>query len=194
MPATDDISLRLLHFLRQAEDYISGEELSDKLAVSRTAIWKRIGSLKKEGFNIEASTKKGYRLIQSEDPYGRISIQSRISGHILGKDLKFYQEVDSTNNVLKKLAADNAPEGTIVISDVQLTGRGRRGRVWMSAPGLGIWMSVLLRPNLHPSQVQTLTLASSIAVMRALEPLGIEGSGIKWPNDILINKKKYAVY
>jgi BirA family biotin operon repressor/biotin-[acetyl-CoA-carboxylase] ligase len=190
LPATDDISLRLLHFLRQAEDYISGEELSDKLAVSRTAIWKRIGSLKKEGFNIEASTKKGYRLIQSEDPYGRISIQSRISGHILGKDLKFYQEVDSTNNVLKKLAADNAPEGTIVISDVQLTGRGRRGRVWMSAPGLGIWMSVLLRPNLHPSQVQTLTLASSIAVMRALEPLGIEGSGIKWPNDILINKKK----
>lgn len=190
MQTADDISLKLLRLLRQANDYVSGEELSDRLAVSRTAIWKRIGSLKKEGFDIEASTRKGYKLIQSEDPYGRISIRSRILGRILGKNLKFYHEVDSTNNVLKKLAADNAPEGTVVISDIQLAGRGRRGRTWMSEPGLGIWMSVLLRPDLHPSQVQTLTLASAVAVMRALEPLGIEGLGIKWPNDILINKKK----
>lgn len=189
LPA-DDISLKLLHLLRQAKDYISGEELSERLAVSRTAIWKRIGSLKKEGFNIEASTKKGYRLVQSEDPYGKVSIQSRISGKVLGSSLKFHQEVDSTNNVLKRLAAENAPEGTTVISDAQAEGRGRRGRAWVSPPGLGIWMSVLLRPNLHPSQVQTLTLAASAAVMRALVPLGIEGMGIKWPNDIIINGKK----
>jgi len=189
LPA-DDISLKLLHLLRQAKDYISGEELSEKLAVSRTAIWKRIGSLKKEGFNIEASTRKGYRLIQSEDPYGKVSIQGRITGKILGSSLKFYQEVDSTSNVLKKLAAENAPEGTIVISDAQAAGRGRRGRAWISPAGLGIWMSVLLRPDLHPSQVQTLTLAASAAVMRALVPLGIEGLGIKWPNDIIINGKK----
>lgn len=190
MPVEDDISIKLVYLLRQAGDYISGEELSDKLAISRTAIWKRIGSLKKEGFKIEASTRKGYRLIESEDPYGRISIQSRISGHILGKNLRFYQEVDSTNNVLKKLATENAPEGTVVISDVQRAGRGRRGRVWISGPGLGIWMSVLFRPNIHPSQVQILTLASSVAVVRALRPLNIEGLGIKWPNDILINGKK----
>jgi len=187
---TDDISLKLLNLLRQAKDYISGEELSDRLAVSRTAIWKRIGSLKKEGFNIEASTKKGYRLVQSEDLYGKISIQSMVTTNILGRNLKFYHEVDSTNNVLKKLAADNAPEGTVVISDIQTAGRGRRGRTWMSAPGLGIWMSVLLKPNLHPSQVQTLTLASSVAVIRALESLDIEIPGIKWPNDILIGGKK----
>jgi len=187
---TDDISLKLLNLLRQAKDYISGEELSDRLAVSRTAIWKRIGSLKKEGFNIEASTKKGYRLVQSEDLYGKISIQSMVTTNILGRNLKFYHEVDSTSNVLKKLAADNAPEGTVVISDIQTAGRGRRGRTWMSAPGLGIWMSVLLKPNLHPSQVQTLTLASSVAVIRALESLDIEIPGIKWPNDILIGGKK----
>lgn len=190
MHETDDISLKLLNLLRQAKDYISGEELSDRLAVSRTAIWKRIGSLKKEGFNIEASTKKGYRLVQSEDLYGKISIQSMVTTNILGRNLKFYHEVDSTNNVLKKLAADNAPEGTVVISDIQTAGRGRRGRTWMSAPGLGIWMSVLLKPNLHPSQVQTLTLASSVAVIRALESLDIEIPGIKWPNDILIGGKK----
>ncbi len=190
MHETDDISLKLLNLLRQAKDYISGEELSDRLAVSRTAIWKRIGSLKKEGFNIEASTKKGYRLVQSEDLYGKISIQSMVTTNILGRNLKFYHEVDSTSNVLKKLAADNAPEGTVVISDIQTAGRGRRGRTWMSAPGLGIWMSVLLKPNLHPSQVQTLTLASSVAVIRALESLDIEIPGIKWPNDILIGGKK----
>jgi BirA family biotin operon repressor/biotin-[acetyl-CoA-carboxylase] ligase len=187
---TDDISLRLLNLLRQAKDYISGEEISEKLAVSRTAIWKRIGSLKKEGFIIEASTKKGYRLIQSEDMYGKVSVQSMLLTRFMGRNLKFFHEVDSTNNVLKKLAADNAPEGTTVISDIQTAGRGRRGRTWMSAPGLGIWMSVLLKPNLHPSQVQTLTLASSVAVIRALESLDIEIPGIKWPNDILIGGKK----
>lgn len=190
MSGTEDISLKLLDLLKRAKDFISGEELSELLGVSRTAIWKRIDSIKKEGFEIEASTKKGYRLIGTDDPYGRIAIQSGITGPIFGENLIFFQEVDSTNNVLKKLAGDNTPEGTVIVSDIQLAGRGRRGKTWMSAPKLGIWMSVLLRPNLHPSQVQTLTLAASVAVVRALEPLDIDGLGIKWPNDILINKKK----
>ncbi len=190
MSGTEDISIKLLDILKRAEDFISGEELSELLAISRTAIWKRIDLIKKEGFEIEASTKKGYRLIESKNAYGRIAIQSGITSHIFGENLRFFHEVDSTNNVLKKLAIDSAPEGTVVVSDIQLAGRGRRGKAWMSAPNLGIWMSVLLRPNLHPSQVQTLTLAASVAVAKALEPMEIEGLGIKWPNDILINKKK----
>lgn len=191
MSELEDPSLKIIKILKAAgQQYVSGEDLSNLLGISRTAVWKRMDSLKKEGFDIEASTKIGYRLGNWEAPYGKLSVQSEIKGSLLGKKLKFYQEIDSTNTVLKKIAADNAAEGTIVLADVQTAGRGRRGRAWMSAPGMGIWMSILLRPNLHPSQVQSLTLAASVAVVGALEQLGIEGLGIKWPNDILINGRK----
>ena len=192
-----DPSVKILKYLKSVKDqYVSGEELSDMFGMSRTAIWKRMESIKEEGFNIEAVTKKGYRLIKEEPacvrdaPYGRLAIQSELSGSAFGHDLKFLQETDSTNQVLKKMAAQNAPEGTVVISEMQSAGRGRRGRAWWSSPNRGIWMSILLRPNLHPSSVQTLTLAASLAVMQALKPFKIDGMGIKWPNDILINGKK----
>jgi len=192
-----DPSVNILKYLKKAKaQFVSGEELSELFGMSRTAIWKRIDAIKEEGFNIEAVTKKGYRLIMGEKaygkkaPYGRLAIQSELTGSVFGRNLKFFQVTDSTNQVLKKMAAQNAPEGTVVISDMQSAGRGRRGKAWSSSPGLGIWMSILLRPNLHPSSVQTLTLAASVAVMQALEPFGIEGIGIKWPNDILIKGKK----
>jgi len=192
-----DPSVKILKYLKSVKDqYVSGEELSDMFGMSRTAIWKRMESIKEEGFNIEAVTKKGYRLILDETacnrnaPYGRLAVQSELTGSVFGHNLKFFHETDSTNQVLKKMAAQNAPEGTVVISDMQCAGRGRRGKAWSSKPNLGIWMSILLRPNLHPNSVQTLTLAASVAVMRALEPLNIDGTGIKWPNDILINGKK----
>jgi len=192
-----DPSVKILKYLKKAKaQFVSGEELSELFGMSRTAIWKRMESIKDEGFNIEAVTKKGYRLIMEETacgknaPYGRLAVQSELTGSVFGHNLKFFQETDSTNQVLKKMAAQDAPEGTVVISDMQSEGRGRRGKAWSSSPNLGIWMSILLRPNLHPSSVQTLTLAASVAVMRALEPFRIEGIGIKWPNDILINGKK----
>jgi BirA family biotin operon repressor/biotin-[acetyl-CoA-carboxylase] ligase len=153
-------------------------------------VWKRISALKKEGYIIEASTKKGYRLSQSGNPYGKLAIQGGLTSSRFGHRLEFFKAVDSTNTVLKRFAADGAPEGTVVIADSQDNGRGRLGRSWMSAPGLGIWMSVLLKPPFHPSEVQTLTLAASVAVCRALEPLKISGLGIKWPNDIMVKDKK----
>lgn len=197
MSELENPSVKILKQLKRAENqFVSGEELSSLLGMSRTAIWKRMESIKEEGFNIEAVTKKGYRLIKGESgdgvhpPYGKLAVQSEVTGSVIGQNLKFFQETDSTNQVLKKMATENAPEGTVVLSDMQSAGRGRRGKTWMSAPNSGVWMSVLLRPNLHPNSVQTLTLATSVAVMRALEPLEIEGMGIKWPNDILINGKK----
>ena len=197
MPELEDPSVKILKQLKKAgNQYVSGEELSNTLGMSRTAIWKRIDSIKEEGFNVEAVTNKGYRLIKGDDscgidaPYGKLAVLSEVTGLVLGQNFKFLKETDSTNTVLKKMAAKGAPEGTVVLADVQSAGRGRRGRTWMSAPKMGIWMSILLRPNLHPSSVQTLTLAASVAVMKALEPMEIEGLGIKWPNDILINQKK----
>ncbi len=171
-------------------NFVSGEYLSQCLGISRTAVWKRITALKKEGYNIEASTKKGYRLNITEAPYGKTSIEQGLNTHTFGRDIKFYQEIDSTNNCLKRLASEGAQEGTVVVANCQTAGRGRLGRNWQSAPEKGIWMSVLLRPQLHPSEVQVLTLAASAAVCKALEPLNIKGLGIKWPNDILVGGKK----
>lgn len=170
--------------------FLSGEDLSRELGISRTAIWKRIASLKKEGYPIEASTKKGYRILSLEAHYGKSGIQSLLETRFLGRELKFHQTIDSTNQALKILAMEEAPEGTVVLSDRQEKGKGRLGRTWMSEPGKGIWMSLLLRPQLHPAMVQSLTLAAAVAVCQAIEPYCRNKPGIKWPNDILIDGKK----
>ncbi len=184
-------SLDILAILQEASgQYVSGEHLSQHLGISRAAVWKRISALKKEGFLIEAVTRKGYRLNSSENPYGKPAILNKLVTHTFGKELKFFTQVDSTNSVLKQLAAEGAPEGTIVVAESQTGGRGRLGRSWVAPSGTGIWLSLLLKPKLHPGEVQTLTLAASVAVCRALEHLNISGLGIKWPNDVLIGRKK----
>jgi BirA family biotin operon repressor/biotin-[acetyl-CoA-carboxylase] ligase len=186
-----DTSKEMLAILQKASgNYVSGEYLSQCLGITRAAIWKRMAVLKKEGFVIEASTRKGYRLCEQTRPYGRLSVQQGLVTRSFGRELKFLETVDSTNNYLKQMAYEGAPEGTVVLADEQTAGRGRLGRSFLSSPGKGIWMSLLLRPELHPSQVHSLTLAASVAVARVLEPLNIPGCGIKWPNDILIGGKK----
>lgn len=170
--------------------YVSGEYLSRCLGITRSAVWKRIAALKKEGYHIEASTNKGYRLTLDTSAYGKYAIQNALRTRTFGRELKYFDQTDSTNTALKQLASESAPEGTAVVADCQTAGRGRLGRSWTSAPGKGIWMSVLLRPRLHPSVVQSLTLATSVAVCRALEAMKIPEMGIKWPNDILVGGKK----
>lgn len=182
---------RLLTLLKEKEGcFVSGEELSRELKMSRTAVWKKIERLKGEGYEIDAQTRKGYRLKPQELHYGKAGIQSLIQTQFLGKDLRFYSEVDSTNTQLKKLAQEGAQEGLAVIADTQTQGKGRRGRTWMSSPGKGIWLSVLVRPHLHPALSQSLTLAAAVAVCRALASLKIMGLGIKWPNDIMVEGRK----
>lgn len=153
-------------------------------------MWKRVAALKKEGYLIEASPRKGYRLISRETCFGKAGIQSLLKTRFLGRDLRFYDSVDSTNNVLKGLANAGAPHGTVVVANEQTRGRGRLGREWSSMAGKGIWMSVLLRPGIHPGAVQALTLAAAVAVSRAIEPILAEKPGIKWPNDILVSRRK----
>lgn len=160
------------------------------MGVSRTAVWKRILKLKKEGYPIEATTKKGYRLLSAEAQYGKSGIQSQLTTAFLGRELKYLPTVASTNTLLKNLAGDGAPEGLVLVADCQEKGRGRLGRSWMSEPGLGVWMSLLLRPKLHPSMVQSLTLAAAVAVCKAIEPYTDQRPGIKWPNDILMGGRK----
>ncbi len=180
----------ILSLLAARDGYVSGAFLSRELNISRTAVWKRIAALKKEGYLIDASTKKGYRLLSNEACYGKSGIQSLLKTESLGLDIRFYESVESTNNLLKSLAHAGAVHGTVVIANEQTRGRGRLGRAWESMADKGIWMSVLLRPPLHPGSVQTITLAVAVAVCRAIEPLLDEKPGIKWPNDILIGGRK----
>lgn len=170
--------------------FVSGENLSEKLGITRTAVWKHIQRLREEGYGIQSVSKRGYRLDTSPDLFDRSALISRLQTEVFGSDILFLKETDSTNNELKRLAAGGAPEGTVVIAERQLSGRGRRGRTWELDEGKGIAMSILLRPDIAPANIQAVTLAASSAVVRALEPYTKTKPEIKWPNDILLSGKK----
>ena len=181
----------ILKRLRQAGGYVSGQELCEQYGVSRTAVWKAIKQLEKDGYTIEAITNKGYRLIErGEETLSQVSIDSYMDTQWVGKNLVFRKETGSTNMDAKVLAEEGAPAGTLVVADMQTAGRGRRGRGWVSAAGLDIYMSLLLRPTCMPQQASSLTLVMALAVLEAVAELVPSGVGIKWPNDIVVNGKK----
>ncbi len=174
---------------RQGE-YVSGECLSSRFGISRTAVWKYIAGLRKAGHLIDASTKKGYRLTRAADVISESQIRKGLKTAILGKRIYCFDSLDSTNSFAKKIALEGCQEGTVVIADAQTSGRGRLGRNWHSQPGKGIWMSVVLRPELAPRDMQIVTLGASVAVAAALEKVMGIRAGIKWPNDVILNGRK----
>lgn len=190
MRAYDQI---LTMLLESGSQYLSGQIISKRIGISRAAIWKHVQTMQEKGWEIESVTRLGYRIINA-NRYTAAGITACLDTEWMGKSLIYLDTVDSTNNRLKQLAADNAPEGTVVVADQQTSGRGRIGRTWASEKGCGIWMSVLLRPQMAPQDVQSLTLVAAVAVVEAI--LSCSGSllegriGIKWPNDILIDGKK----
>lgn len=168
--------------------YVSGEELAEKSSVSRAAIWKHIKSLKEKGYEIEAVPRLGYRLISSPDLLIPEEVSPILKTRSFGKKLVHRQVVDSTNNLAKEFAERGEGEGTVVISEEQSSGKGRLERTWTSPQG-GIWLSIILRPKVLPSEASRFTLLAAVSVAKAIERLGIEPD-IKWPNDILIDGKK----
>lgn len=170
--------------------YISGEDISRLLNVSRTAVWKHIRALKQVGYEIEAHSRLGYALRQNTGRLLPEEIKNHLTSKILGREIHYFSEVDSTNNEAKKLAAGGCPEGTIVVAERQNTGRGRLARGWFSPYGKGIWLSVVLRPPFNPMDAAKCTLMSAVAVNRAVNAVTHAGCGIKWPNDILWQGRK----
>ena len=170
--------------------FISGETLSDILGVSRTAIWKHMKELKVEGYIIESVSKKGYRLISVPDILNEHEIKQGLETSIIGHRIDCFKSVDSTNRYAKELAANGCVDGTVVAADSQTAGRGRLGRDWSSSDRKGIWMSVVLRPAIPPEEVQLITLAASVAVVTAIMNSTGVRTGIKWPNDIILDGKK----
>ena len=159
------------------------------LDVSRTAIWKVMNQLKDEGYVIDAVKNKGYKLIQTPDIVTAEEVDSLLETEWAGHPVVYEEEQKSTNQTAKMLAEQGASHGTLVVAERQVSGRGRRGRTWHSPKGSGIWMSILLSPQIHPMSASMLTLVAAMAVYDAISSR-VEGCAIKWPNDIVINGRK----
>lgn len=182
----------ILKKLRDAGGFVSGQELCEQYGVSRTAIWKAVKQLEKDGFVIEAQNNKGYRLVEREDAdvFSKAAIESHMDTKQIGKHLIFHKETGSTNIDAKELAEDGAAAGTLVVADLQTAGRGRRGHSWASAAGQNIYMTLLLRPRCRPEKASALTLVMALAVLEAADELPGIVCRIKWPNDIVVGGKK----
>lgn len=180
----------ILRILRNAVDYTSGQELCNKLNVSRTAIWKNINILKEDGYEIDSVTNKGYMITSYPDVVTGNEIESRIGTKIIGKKIVYEETVDSTNTLARKYADKGADHGTVFVAETQQQGKGRRGRKWESPKGTGVWMSILLKPEIETVNASMLTLVAALAGVEGInECLGVD-SKIKWPNDLVLDNKK----
>lgn len=183
---------RILDFLKQKDDYISGDYISQRLGISRQALWKHIQELKEMGYDIVAVPHLGYRLNAVADRLFAFEVRSGLATEIIGRTIVYLDRIGSTMDAALRLGLENAPEGTLVIAESQTTGRGRLGRQWLSPKYKGIYFSLILRPRMMPAQASLLTLLAAVSICDSLkEFLGIEAL-IKWPNDIYIANRKVA--
>jgi BirA family transcriptional regulator, biotin operon repressor / biotin---[acetyl-CoA-carboxylase] ligase len=180
----------ILNCLRANGGYVSGEELCGQLNVSRTAIWKNINTLRDCGYEIESATNRGYKLVSCPDAIRKEEIEFGLNTAILAKKIYCYNSIDSTNEEAKRQAVGGAPNGSLFIAEQQSGGKGRLGRTWTSPAGTGLWFSVLLRPELIPSQVTIVTLLAGLAVCNGIRTYTDCPAMIKWPNDVVIGNRK----
>ena len=180
----------ILRLLRSADGYISGQELCNRFGVSRTAVWKAINQLKEAGYEIEAQQNKGYRLMAAPDLMTEAEIKSLLHTDWVAKEVLYFDTIDSTNTKAQELAEKGYPSGTLVVADKQESGKGRRGRSWVSPSGTGIFMTLMIKPDINPNNASMLTLVAALAVAKAITSVTGEEAMIKWPNDIVVNGKK----
>ncbi len=181
---------KILKLLKERRnEFVSGQKISEELGVSRAAIWKYINIIKEEGYEIEAISRKGYRIISSPDILTFEEIKDHLSTQYIGKNIIHYDSIGSTNSKAKELAESGEEHGTVIIGEQQTMGRGRLGRNWISPKYKGIWMSIILRPNIVTENISLVTLIGAAAVQKAIMEMGIKTS-IKWPNDIVLNNRK----
>ena len=184
---------KILQLLRERNStFLSGEEISHRLKVSRTAVWKRVKRLRGLGYEIEASTRSGYRLVRSPDLLTPAEVKPVLSTKWMGKVIHHFHTADSTNSEAYQLALKGTREGEVVIAESQKKGRGRLGRTWYSPPSLNLYLSVILRPKIPPQQASLITLMAAVATADAIQKFSGLLPLIKWPNDILMRGRKVA--
>lgn len=183
---------KILFALKEAKKhYVSGEELAQRFCLSRTAVWKHINMLRKEGYEIGSSPRLGYLLKSSPNVLFPAEIRYGLQTETFGQNIHYVREIGSTNNTAKELAFAGSLEGTLVVAEEQTGGRGRLGRYWLSPPG-GIWLSLILRPRITPSEVLRISILAGVAGIETIQKVTGLKLRIKWPNDLLIDEKKVA--
>lgn len=181
---------KILDFLKRKPDYVSGDQISHRLGITRQALWKHIQILKDSGYDIVAVPHLGYRLISSPDRLVPFEVNRELNTKFMGKKIYYFDTVSSTMDVAWQLGIKGSCEGTIVLAESQTKGRGRLGRNWFSPKYKGIYLSLILRPKILPHQMPLLTLMNAVSICEAIrEKTGLTCQ-IKWPNDILIHHKK----
>lgn len=171
------------------EKYISGEKISRELSISRAAVWKHIEALREDGYVIDSLPRRGYKIVFVPDFLYPGELSKGLSTEVFGQKIHHFHSIDSTNNAAKQLAEGGSAEGTVVIAEKQTQGRGRMDRTWYSPAG-GIWMSVILKPDMPPYRVQGITLVAAVAVVNAVKEVTGLNPLIKWPNDIFLEGRK----
>ncbi|WP_062356419.1 biotin--[acetyl-CoA-carboxylase] ligase [Bacillus kwashiorkori] len=184
---------QILDAFRQAGDqFLSGEELARTIGCSRTAVWKYMEELRKDGFQLEAVRKKGYRIIDVPHHFSVNEFYLGLTTEKIGRNLLFFDSISSTQEMAKQRALKGDQEGTIIIADEQTAGRGRMNRQWHSNKGTGIWASLIIRPKIPIQKAPQITLLTAVAIAKAIEEITPNDVSIeiKWPNDIILNGKK----
>lgn len=181
---------KILSLLRNSDTYVSGEEISKHLGISRSAIWKHIQELRQQGYEIVAVPHLGYELASIPDRLLPNEIYFGLNTKILGKEIHYYEMIPSTMDVAMDFGMKGCKEGLVVCSEGQYKGRGRLSRFWSSPKNRGIYLSLVLRPKISPSESSKLTLLSAVSVCQAIRKATKLNCLIKWPNDLIIGKKK----
>lgn len=181
---------KILKLLQENNGFLSGQEISERFGVSRTSIWKSIRQLEEMGYEIEAVRNKGYRLRSEPDILSEERIRPYLHTSWAAKEIQVFASIDSTNSEAKRQAESGGEQGLLIIGEQQTAGRGRRGRAWESQKGEGIFMTLLLKPDIEPGNASMLTLVMGMAVRDALDSVAGIDARIKWPNDIVCEGKK----
>ena len=181
---------KILDILTSTSEYVSGQALAEELGVSRQAVWKEIKSLRSRGYDIESVTNRGYRLASMPDYLNAPAVKAALNAKIIGCELTVLDSVGSTNDYLKQRGAEGCKSGAVAATREQVKGKGRLGRTWQSKRDENLAFSVLLRPKMAPYEVASVTPLAGLAVCKALRKFTGLDCRIKWPNDVIVGKKK----
>ncbi len=184
--------LKVLNFLESHEsEYLSGQDLSDVLKISRVAIWKHIEKIRSLGYRIDSKQKRGYKFVNRTEKLLPWEITKKIKSEFVGRRVYYFDEIDSTQNYALQISNNKNENGTVIVAEKQTDGKGRLNRKWYSPEG-GIWLSVIIHPEFQISDATIIPLAASLALCESIKKVHKIKTDVKWPNDITINGKKVA--
>lgn len=181
---------KIVGYLKKVNDYISGDFIARELGISRQALWKHVQELRDSGYDIVAVPHLGYKLLASPDRLFSAEVLHGLKTKFIGQKVYYFDKVASTMDVAMQWVVKGAPEGTIVLAETQVKGRGRLGREWFSPKYKGIYLSLILTPKVAPSQASIFTLLAAVSICEAIKDQAGLDARIKWPNDIFINNRK----